>query len=81
MNLNWTKSSWEEERLIPVGEIDTKGVLNVDSWFHHRYNAEKFARVLLARGAFIVVVGDVVFGRSKLAEEIGVQQRVERIAA
>lgn len=55
--------------LIPVGEIDTHGHFCLDSLFWHRENAERYAKLLLRRGAYRVSVGGVVFALSPLARE------------
>lgn len=59
------------KRLIPVGEIDSHGRFFIDSLFHHRHNAEKYAKVLLQRGAFRVAIDGIVVDRSKLARQMG----------
>ena len=55
---------------MSVGEIDTSGHYHIDSLFWHRHNAEKWAKLLLARGAFRVAIDGIVVFRSKLAEQM-----------
>lgn len=62
-----------DSELIPVGEIDSYGRFHIDSLFYHRDNAEKYAKVLLARGAFRVSVGGVIVGLSRLARDIDIR--------
>lgn len=63
------------DSLIPVGEIDTKGVFQTDSLFWHEENANRYAQLLLKRGAYIVAVGGRIVGWSHLAKQLAIRSQ------